>query len=92
MRFATGAGEAASFKPAERRRLLTRTQARAARQILWLDAFELGLPDPRTRRLRPRTVPEIAELFAVCPNTVRNGIAAARRLREAIRAAEDGWG
>lgn len=64
----------------------SKTQARADRYLLWLQAYEYGIFDPITRCTRPRSVPEIARLWKTPIRTVRYGIQAAKRLQNQIRA------
>jgi hypothetical protein len=63
---------------------LSSAQLRARRNHLWLYLFETGIPDPVTGRPRPQAVAEIAASSGVGEQTVRDGVAEARRLRGAI--------
>jgi len=64
---------------------LTGIHSRHRRNALWLHATTEGLFDPSQGRVRPYTVNEIADLWAVTSRTVRYGLDEAikdqRRLR-----------
>ena len=63
----------------------SRTQVARHRWALWLHAVEVGLYDPRSGRVRPHTPTEIARIYGVTVQHVREGIAVARQLREVAR-------
>lgn len=67
-----------------RRDRVTPEQWMARRNALWLAAVEIGAYDPGSRRVRKYTVRELACLYGLTKQAVRNGIAAARSDREVM--------
>lgn len=71
-----------------RRPTLSRSQLVARRNHDWLLDYDVGRPDPVTKEVVPRSVAMIAALAGVSEETVRGGIAAARRAQESVLHAE----
>lgn len=71
-----------------RRPALSQPQLLARRNHDWLLDHEVGRPDPVTGEVAPRSIAMIAKLAGVSGQTVRDGIAAARRAKEAVARAE----
>lgn len=68
-----------------RLRQISRDQVLARRNALWLLAFEYGLRDPVSGRIRPHTARELAELWDLSKQAVLAGLAAARADRARVR-------
>jgi len=83
----TVTGTRASLPRLARPIALTPEQVIARRNAEWLFLAEIGLEDPATRRVRPRSVRQIAELCKVSVRTVQLGLASARRIRDQTRSA-----
>lgn len=65
------------------------TQTKADRNLMWLQAYEVGLYDPITGCTRPRSTWEIAQVWNAPIRTVQFGINSAKRLRNQIRTVID---
>lgn len=61
-----------------------RERLKRERDRTWLLLFEVGLASSRSTRPEPWPVDRIAEVFGLAPRTIYQGIATARRLREAV--------
>ena len=92
MIFATRSLQGSAIEMSSRCRPLTFTaeQTVAERQAIWLHAYEVGIIDPRTGKIKRRKRCDIARIWGVSIATVRNGLRAARERRELILAVASG--
>ena len=87
MAYTPGENDVRRVEQKPRRLRPDRAQYRSLRNAIWLSAIELGLPVVADGAFRPVDTTDLARLWEVTPQSIRNGLRAAIADRRALASA-----